>query len=79
MQIDPKLLDEIAEKEVKALLDGLNDPELSKNPQFLDKVRKFLQQNKLITHPETPGVKKIQQDSTGRYPKKGKQTQQAGN
>lgn len=60
-KIDPKTLDLLAELEVTALLEGLQDEELKKNPAFLEKVRKFLSQNKLVTTPKTPGVKKIQQ------------------
>ena len=47
MVIKDQLLDQIAELEVKALLEGLQDPELRRNPSFLEKVRKFLAQNKL--------------------------------
>lgn len=60
MKIELDLIDEIAELEVQALLDGLKDPEMRKNPAFLEKVRKFLNQNKLQTTPETPGVKDMQ-------------------
>lgn len=58
--VDEHLLDEIAKLEVTALLEGLKDPEMRKNPSFLEKVRKFLAQNKLQTTPETPGVHQIQ-------------------
>ena len=58
--VDEQLLDEIAKLEVTALLEGLKDPEMRKNPSFLEKVRKFLAQNKLQTKPETPGVHQIQ-------------------
>lgn len=58
--VDEQLLDEIAKLEVTALLEGLRDPEMRKNPSFLEKVRKFLAQNKLQTTPETPGVHQIQ-------------------
>ena len=44
-----EIIDNIAELEAKALLDGLNDWELRKNPAFLEKVRKFLKDNKLET------------------------------
>lgn len=60
MQIDKKLLDKLAIGEVNALLEGLDDPELRRNPAFLAKVRDFLKQNKLQTTPETQGVQKIQ-------------------
>lgn len=43
------IIDNIAELEAKALLDGLNDEELRKNPAFLEKVRKFLKDHKLET------------------------------
>lgn len=62
--IDEKLLDEIASLEVNALLEGLKDPDLRRNPAFLEKVRKFLAQNKLQVTPETEGVQKIQKLST---------------
>lgn len=58
--VDEQLLDEIAKLEVTALLEGLRDPEMRKNPSFLEKVRKFLAQNKLQTTQETPGVHQIQ-------------------
>jgi hypothetical protein len=60
-KIDEKLLDLMATLEVQALLDGLQDPDLRANPSFLEKVRKFLKENKLQTTPETPGVTKVQQ------------------
>ena len=60
MQIDENLLDKLAIGEVNALLEGLDDPELRRNPAFLAKVREFLKQNKLQTTPETQGVHKIQ-------------------
>lgn len=60
MEIKLDLIDEIAQLEVEALLEGLKDPELRKNPAFLEKVRKFLNQNKLQTTPETPGVHELQ-------------------
>lgn len=60
-KIDQKILDELAELEVNALLQGLTDPDMRKNPSFLEKVRKFLQQNRLQTQPETPGVSRVKQ------------------
>lgn len=59
MQIDEKLLDALAVGEVNALLEGLADPDLRRNPAFLAKVREFLKQNRLQTTPETEGVSKI--------------------
>lgn len=43
------VIDNIAELEAKALLDGLKDVELRKNPAFLEKVRRFLKDHKLET------------------------------
>ena len=60
--IDPKLLDELAELEVNALLVGMRDPETMTNPAFLEKVRKFLQQNKLVTTPQTPGIIEVRKE-----------------
>jgi len=60
-KIDAKLLDRMAELEVDALLDGLEDSEIRRNPAFLEKVRKFLRDNKLATTPETPGVRQVKQ------------------
>lgn len=53
VKINPKLLDRLAEEEVNALLEGIQDDDLRKNPQFLAKVRQFLKENDLKTTPET--------------------------
>lgn len=58
-KIDVALVDQIAQLEVDALLEGLNDPELRRSPAFLDKVRRFLKENQLQTTPETPGVAEL--------------------
>lgn len=63
MLIDPKILDQLAQLEVDALLEGLQDPESRANPAFLEKVRKFLQQNKLQTTPQTPGIIDVQRET----------------
>lgn len=60
VKVSPEIIDKLAELEVSALLDGLNDPDLRKNPAFLEKVRKFLSQNHLEVTQETPGIKRIQ-------------------
>ena len=59
-KVELDLIDEIAKLEVEALLEGLKDPEMRKNPAFLEKVRKFLNQNKLQTTPETDGISEMQ-------------------
>ena len=61
--INPELLDELAELEVKALLAGMKDHDMRSNPAFLEKVRKFLQQNKLVTTPQTPGIIEVRKES----------------
>lgn len=58
-KINGAIIDQIAQLEVDALLEGLNDPELRRNPAFLDKVRRFLKENQLQTTPETPGVAEL--------------------
>ena len=60
-EIDPALLDEIAQGEVQAIREGLADPEMRKDPRFLDRVRKFLKDNDFIVSPRTKGVANIQQ------------------
>lgn len=60
-KVSEELIDQIAQLEVDALLEGLNDPELRRNPSFLDKVRKFLKENDLQTTPETKGVQELMQ------------------
>lgn len=58
-KINSNIIDQIAQLEVDALLEGLSDPELRRNPAFLDKVRRFLKENQLQTTPETPGVAEL--------------------
>lgn len=58
-KINSAIIDQIAQLEVDALLDGLSDPEIRRNPAFLDKVRRFLKENQLQTTPETPGVAEL--------------------
>ena len=64
IKIDEKLIDQIAELEVTALLEGLKDKELRKNPAFLDKVRKFLKENGMKTTPETKGMTELKKQVT---------------
>ena len=63
VKIDTDLLDQIAELEVLAILEGLQNPEMRRNPAFLDKVRKFMKDNHLQTTPETPGVSNVQKEA----------------
>ena len=67
-KIPQEILDEIATLEVQALKDGLADPEMKKNPAFLEKVRKFLQQNKQVTTSETPGMSELQKVAENEIP-----------
>lgn len=67
-KIPLEILDEIAILEVQALKDGLADPEMKKNPAFLEKVRKFLQQNKQVTTAETPGMSELQKVAENEIP-----------
>ena len=67
-KIPQEILDEIAILEVKALKYGLADPEMKKNPAFLEKVRKFLQQNKQVTTAETPGMSELQKVAENEIP-----------
>ena len=64
MPVKNKDVDLLAELEVEALLEGLKNPDLRKNPAFLEKVRKFLKENHFKTTPETPGIKQIQNSIT---------------
>ena len=61
-ELPKELLDKLATGEVDALLEGLNDPDMRKNPAFLAKVRQFLKDNDFITSIETEGVREIKQD-----------------
>lgn len=62
VQIKQETLDKLAKLEVQALLDGLNDPEMMKNPAFLAKVRQFLKDNDVVITMETEGMDKLIQD-----------------
>lgn len=51
--ISQEIIDRIAEGEVKALEEGLQDPGIRAKPAFLAAVRKFLKENNLETTAET--------------------------
>lgn len=61
IKLPQELIDLMAQQEADALLEGLNDPEVRKNPAFLAKVRQFLKDNNFITTTETAGVTQIMQ------------------
>ena len=62
IHIPQEIIDALATEEAKALMEGLQDPELRANPAFLAKVRQFLKDNNFLTTPETKGVKEIKRD-----------------
>lgn len=63
-QLPQELIDKIAEMEADSLLEGLNDPEMRRNPAFLAKVRQFLKDNNFQTTAETKGVIEIKRIGT---------------
>lgn len=56
------IIDAMAQAEADALLEGLQDEEMRKNPAFLAKVRQFLKDNDFVTTTETEGVVDIVRD-----------------
>lgn len=64
VKVKEELIDKIAELEVQALLTALQNPTLKTDPSILARARSFLKDNKLVTTPETPGVKQIQKATT---------------
>lgn len=62
IKLPQELIDALAQQEANALLEGLNDPEMRRNPAFLAKVRQFLKDNDFITTTETEGVERIVRD-----------------
>ena len=60
VKYDPSKLDQLAELELEALLEGLEDEEMKRSPAFLEKVRKFLKDNRLETTPDTPKLPQLQ-------------------
>lgn len=62
VKLPQEIVDALAQGEADALMEGLSDPEIRKNPAFLAKVRQFLKDNNFVTTTETEGVKSILQD-----------------
>ena len=58
-----EIIDAMAQAEADALLEGLNDKDMRKNPAFLSKVRQFLKDNDFVTTTETEGVREIVRDA----------------
>ena len=61
VKYDSKKLDQLAELELEALLAGLEDEEMKRSPAFLEKVRKFLKDNRL-DNPKLPQLQKITEE-----------------
>lgn len=59
VRVKEELIDKLAQLEINALIEALQDPELCKDPQILARARTFLKDNKMVTQPETPGVSEI--------------------
>lgn len=59
IRLPQDLVDALAKGEVDALLEGLRDPDMRKNPAFLAKVRQFLKDNDFLTTSELDGVKEL--------------------
>ena len=62
VKLPQEIINMLGQMEADALLEGLNDPDIRKNPAFLGKVRQFLKDNNFVTTTETEGVTKIIQD-----------------
>lgn len=62
IKLPQELIDALAQQEANALIEGLNDTEMRRNPAFLAKVRQFLKDNDFITTTETEGVETIVRD-----------------
>ena len=59
IKMSKEIIDAMAQAEADALLEGLNDKDMRKNPAFLSKVRQFLKDNDFVTTTETEGVREI--------------------
>lgn len=63
-KLPQELLDRLAQGEVDALLDGLQDEELRRNPSFLAKVRQFLKDNDMIATPKVEGLHLVKREAS---------------
>ena len=63
IKMPKEIIDAMAQAEADALLEGLNDKDMRKNPAFLSKVRQFLKDNDFVTTTETEGVREIVRDA----------------
>ena len=61
-KIPQEFIDKIAMMETEALLEGLEDENLRRNPTFLEKVRKYLKDNDFKTTVDEGKVKRITQE-----------------
>ena len=61
-KIPQEFIDKIAMMETEALLEGLEDENLRRNPTFLEKVRKYLKDNDFKTTVDEGKVKRISQE-----------------
>lgn len=59
LKLPQELLEALAKGEVDALLEGLKDPDMRKNPAFLAKIRQFLKDNDFLTTSDMEGVKEL--------------------
>ena len=59
VKIDQKLLDQLAELEVKAILEALEDPDQC-SPAWAARARAFLKDNRLETTPQTARAEEIE-------------------
>lgn len=59
LKLPQELLEDLAKGEVDALLEGLKDPDMRKNPAFLAKIRQFLKDNDFLTTSDMEGVKEL--------------------
>ena len=61
-KIPQEFIDKIAIMETEALLEGLEDENLRRNPTFLEKVRKYLKDNDFKTTVDEGKIKRITQE-----------------